>query len=153
MKKLIFVTIILFASIFLAAKSEQGNFLNLHPQPTATIKGQAFTLLVAKTLDEKQTGLTKLQTLPTNQGMYFPFDKPDYVAFWMKNMKFPIDMIFINKNKIVDIKQNAQPADPKDNNPTIYTPQAPANAVLEINANLSKKYGFQNGDTVVISGL
>lgn len=121
--------------------------------PSATINNQTFTLLVAKTPQEKETGLSEKTTLAENSGMLFVFDKADYYSFWMKTMKIPIDIIYINKDKIVTIIENAEPPKSQDQNLPIYKPDEPADKVLEINAGLSKKYGFKKGDFVKIENL
>lgn len=120
---------------------------------TATINNQTFTLLVAKTPKEKEVGLSEKTTFPQNSGMLFTFDQPDYYSFWMKNMKIAVDIIYINKDKIVSIIENAEPPKSQDQNLPIYKPDEPADKVLEINAGLSKKYGFKKGDSVKFENL
>ena len=85
--------------------------------------------------------------------MLFPFEKADYYSFWMKNMKFPIDIIYINKNHIVTIHQNIKPPKTKEESLPIYKPEDPSDTVLEINAGLSEKYKFKKGDTVKTENL
>lgn len=114
---------------------------------TATINDQTFTITVAKTEEEKQKGLSGIESLPLDEGKLFIFDQPDTLSFWMKDMKFPIDIIFINDDKIVSIVENAKPVAANTNLP-IYQPTAPSDKALEINAGLSKKYNFKPGDTV-----
>lgn len=116
------------------------------PAATVTIKNQTFNVLIAKTEEEKQKGLSGREALPQDQGMVFLFEEPSIHSFWMKDMKFPIDIIFINENKIVSIIENAKP-DNSENRP-LYQPTAPSNTVFEINAGLAKKYNFKPGDTV-----
>lgn len=115
---------------------------------TVTIKDQTFKVSVAKTEEEKQKGLSGLTSLRLDEGKLFLFDKPDLYAFWMKDMKFPIDIIFINGNKIVSISENVKPTTTGDL-PT-YEPTGPSDKALEINAGLSKKHNFKAGDTVTI---
>ncbi len=157
MKKLIFVTILLIVSVFLSvnAKRRTINFLSktVAQKPSAIINNHSFDIDVARTTAEKQIGLTKYTNLAQNKGMYFIFEKADYYPFWMKNMKFPIDILFIKQNTIVDIKENASPAALSDPNPTQFTPKDPADAVLEISSGLSKKYNIHIGDQVSVSGL
>lgn len=117
-------------------------------EPTAEIKGHKFELLTAKSEKDKEIGLSKHKTLPKDKGMVFIFDKPGFYAFWMKDMKFPLDIIFIRENKIITIYNNL----PTDNL-TIYSPTQGADRVLEINANLSKKYGFGVGDSVTFKNV
>lgn len=120
---------------------------------TVTINKHTFQVDLAETEAQKILGLSQKKSLGTDKGMLFTFSQPDYHAFWMKNMHFPIDIIFINDTKIVTIQKNLQPAAKEalnQNIPTV-TSSAPANKVLEINAGLSDKYGFKVGDTVTFS--
>lgn len=119
------------------------------------INNHTFTAEVAQTDSEKQIGLSGRVSIADDRGMLFLFDNPGYYSFWMKKMQFPIDIIFIKDNKIVTIfKQVAPPPTDKevaDNELPIYTPQAEANKVLEINSGLVDKYGIKTGDTVKIT--
>lgn len=134
----------------------QGNFKKNIPfpfgtkTPTATIQTHTFKLTAAKTPKEQQVGLSEKTSLPQDEGMLFTFGKPDYYSFWMKNVKFPIDIIYINKNRIVTIIDNAQPPKSAEESLPIYKSDGPADTVLEINAGLSKKYGFKKNDEVKI---
>ena len=116
---------------------------------TATIKNNTFSIDIAKSQSQQEIGLAKYQKLEQNMAMYFPFDHADYFVFWMKDMHFPMDIIFIENGKIVTIYNDVKPE--KDYQDFIYKPTAPSNAVLEINAGLSRKYGFRTGDNVIIS--
>ena len=108
--------------------------------PKAQINGHTFSLYLAKTAAQQQIGLAKYQKIDMNQGMLFLFAKSDYYSFWMKNMHFPIDIIFIRDNKVVDVFNNV-PVWLNDNLP-IYTTKTKADKVLEINAGLARKYGI-----------
>ncbi len=121
--------------------------------PIATINNQKFNLLVAKTAKEQEIGLSEKTSLPENTGMLFLFEKPDYYAFWTKTMKIPVDIIYINKNKIVTIIENAAPPKSPDETMPIHRPEEPSDKVLEINAGLSQKYGLKKGDEVKIENL
>lgn len=125
--------------------------LLLLKSPTATIDHHTFIIDIAKTSSEQEVGLAKYKTLPKDHAMYFPFAYSDYYAFWMKNMHFPIDMLFIENGKIVTIYKNVPaPKNVNEQLPT-YKPTAPVNAVLEINVGLTKQYGFRINDSVIIS--
>lgn len=156
MKKLIFVTIILLISIFLVVKTQNGgalNFLQTTSKPQVTIDGHTFKVEVAKTDQDKQVGLTKYNSLDQDSGMYFPFGQEGVYPFWMKNMKFPIDIVFIDKGKIIYIEKNAPAANDSTNPIPTYAPQQPSDSVLEIYSGLSDKYGFKTGDSVTTSGI
>jgi len=116
-----------------------------------TINKQAFTVYVAKTEKEKQIGLSGRNSISSTQGMIFLFDKPDYYGFWMKNMKFSIDIVYLNNKKIVTIFPNVPyPKNATDQLP-VYTPTAPADTVVEFKAGTADKYKFKVGDTATIS--
>lgn len=118
--------------------------------PQATINNHIFNLETARTEKEKGIGLAKYTNIPQNFGMLFIFEKPGSYSFWMKNMKFPIDIIFIKNNKIIKIFNNV-PTPKSDNEQlSIYTPDQLSDAVLEISAGLSEKYKFKNGDPIKI---
>jgi len=151
MKKiLIIVGIILFVVIIIVA----GKYIYTNiGKPTATINNQSFLLYIARTQKEKQIGLSKFENLPENYGMLFPFDRAALHSFWMKDMKFPIDIIFIKDRTIVTMHKNIPNPSAENTSLPLYMPSLPANLVLEINAGLSEKYNFQEGDTVVIKNL
>lgn len=121
--------------------------------PTANIKTHEFQLLITRSETDRQVGLSKYNNLSADKAMVFVFDKQDYYRFWMKDMKFPIDLIFIKSNKIVTIYENLEtPKSSKDSLP-IYSPSEPIDKALEINAGLSKKFNFKIGDTVEFKNL
>ena len=118
--------------------------------PTATINKQVFKIEVAGASKDKQIGLSKYSKINNDFAMLFPFEKPDYYSFWMKEVQFPIDIIFIKDNKIVTIYRNVQPS---KNNLIIYKPKTPSNKVIEINAGLSQKYSFKEGNQIELKNI
>lgn len=137
-------------ALFFSQRYLGGSFLPFMKTSTATINNQTFDLLIAKTPEEKQIGLSEKTSLPQNAGMLFPFETPGNYPFWMKNMKFAIDIIYIRDNKIITIFKNAQPAKSPTDSLPVYNSEEPADTVLEINAGLSDKYNFKKGDEVEI---
>lgn len=120
-------------------------------QTDVTVNGQTIRVEVAQSEKEKQAGLSKRGKLAENKGMLFVFEKADYPAFWMKDMRFPIDIIFINDNKVVTIYKNVQNPDKDNTNLPVYRPDEPANRVLELNAGQADKYNIKEGDTITIT--
>lgn len=118
----------------------------------AEIHNRRFSLTLAKTDKERVIGLSNTQRISQGEGMLFIFDKKGHFPFWMRNMKFPIDIIFIDTNTIVDIYENLKSASATADISQIpvFRPKKEANYVLEINAGLSKKYNFKVGDKVTI---
>lgn len=146
MKRIIFILFCLIISLILIS-----NLPLEKKSPIITINNKTFNVDVAKTEEERIKGLSIYNKLPLDKGMVFDFGKKDYYSFWMKNMKFPIDIIYIKDNKIVEIFKNVpQPKSEQEILPVI-TPKYPADTVLEINAGLSDKYNFNINDSVKIN--
>jgi hypothetical protein len=113
----------------------------------AVINNHSFKIKIAQTEREKEVGLSETKFLPDGYAMSFPFGERGYYSFWMKNMKFPIDIIYINNGKIVKVFSNV-PAPQKKEPLKIYVSPSPADTVLEIRAGLAEKYKFKEGDLV-----
>lgn len=126
--------------------------------PSASLKGTTRVLVRDLTIDakiaakasERKKGLSGMESLPLSSGMLFVFENSGNYTFWMKDMKFAIDIIWIGENKqIVTIAPYASPEKGKsDNELTLYKPSGPAKYVLEVNAGLSNLHGLQVGDLV-----
>ena len=82
--------------------------------------------------------------------MLFVFDKKTIPTFWMKEMNFDIDIVWITEGKIVGIEKNAHayPAGTSDSELPKYWPSAPVNYVLEVNAGYCEKYNIEEGNEV-----
>ncbi len=117
-------------------------------QKIADIKGHRISLEIADDETEQRKGLSARDSLPKDKGMLFKFKKADTHTFWMKDMRFPIDIIFINNDKIVTIYENVQPENDKNANLSLYTSTKPADKVIEINAGLAKEFGLKTGETL-----
>lgn len=147
------MTKILFAFFSLMAVVVVFFFYQKLSSPVANIKTHEFQLLIARSETDRQIGLSKYNNLAADKAMVFIFEKPDYYRFWMKDMKFPIDLIFIKDNKITTIYENLPiPKSSKDSLP-IYSPSQPIDKTLEINAGLVKKLNFKVGDIVEFRNL
>lgn len=105
---------------------------------------------IAASAGERKKGLSGRESLEINRGMLFVFDESGNYPIWMKGMKFPIDIIWIDETKkIVYIAPSAltEPGK-KDNELVIYKPGTNAKYVLEINAGLASANNLQVGDSV-----
>ncbi len=104
---------------------------------------------VAKTSSELSRGLSFREYLPENQGMLFVFDKDGYYSFWMKDMKFNLDIIWINSNGIVvHIEKNLPPCSLTCPS---YQSQILARYVLEVNASLTDLIPIEDGTFIEIN--
>lgn len=146
----IFGLILIFIASVAIYQFSKNQLSQLKPNGKVTFGKQTFNVETVKDSKAQQVGLTKYNSIKTDQGMLFVFDKPDTYSFWMKNMKFPIDIIFIKDNSVVSFVENAKPVGADAANPPIYTPTDPADKVVEIQAGLVKKYAIKKGDTVKI---
>lgn len=113
-----------------------------------SIKNLSVDASVASTSNERKAGLSKFDSLPLDQGMLFVFDHSDKYSIWMKNMKFAIDIIWLDEQKrVVDIVSNAPPQPgKKDSQLTVYRPRGEAMYILEVNAGLSSLNNVNVGD-------
>ena len=120
---------------------------------TVYIKDYKINAYLAQTPSQFTKGLSVKNSLSPNEGMLFLFSETNIrPSFWMKNMKFAIDIIWISGNTIVQIDKNAQPEPGKpDYQLTRYTPTVPVDMVLEVTAGLSDKKSFEIGDRVDIN--
>ena len=106
-----------------------------------------FEAQIADTAGQRVLGLSGRDSLNDSQAMLFIFPQNLIPGFWMKNMKFPVDIIWIDENwKVEGIKKNVQPCS-EDICNSVY-PNQGIKYVLEVNAGLSDKYGFAEGDSV-----
>ena len=103
----------------------------------------AFTVEVAATLQQQETGLMFRRSLQPNEGMIFPYDPPSTVAFWMKNTLIPLDIVFIRADGTI-----ARITRAKELDLTPLPSGEPIVAVLEIRAGRSAELGIREGDKV-----
>jgi len=110
------------------------------------IKEKKFTVELAGTEKEKTRGLGGRKEICGSCGMLFVFGQSGKYSFWMKNMKFTLDIIWISDGKISHIAKNITPE-----YQGIISPDASADKVLEINGGLAEKLNFKIGDSVLFS--
>ena len=147
MKKTVrYISIVLFS--FFLSKTFAGNKIS-----RVNINHIVYHVAVMDTEQKREQGLSGKDKLVDHQGMLFVFEQKDRYSFWMKDMKFSIDIIFIDNNKIVDIFHSVPIPKPfeKLSQLPLYTPAFPANYVLEVNAGDASKYGFKVGEGVGFS--
>ena len=110
-------------------------------------KNIIFNVEVAKTIEERRTGLMYRKKLLNNEGMLFIFPRENIIQLWMKNTYIPLDVIFISENKvIVDIKKNMEKL-----SETIVKSKVKSRYALEFNAGLINKLDIEIGDKVLFN--
>jgi uncharacterized membrane protein (UPF0127 family) len=104
-----------------------------------------FDIELAQTASERARGLMYRESMPTDAGMLFVYEKPAPVSFWMKNTLIPLDMIFTDqRGVIVSIHKNAIPHDETP----IFGGEA-VFSVLELNAGVSLAKNIKIGDVLL----
>ncbi len=113
-----------------------------------TIGDHVFDVVISRTQAELTQGLSGTHLIEEHEGMLFVFPTPGAYNFWMKDMNYPIDILWVNKdNKIIFIQKNATP----ESYPDSFGPtDVQALMVLEIRAGLSDKFGITTNDSIVI---
>ncbi len=117
------------------------------------IGGQSIIVEVARDEETRRRGLSGRMTLAQDHGMFFIFPEKSAERFWMKDMFIPLDMIWIDDGKIVDIlpRVPAPAFGALDSALPFYAPKMPATRVLEVNAGTAERLGWKIGDTVFTS--
>jgi uncharacterized membrane protein (UPF0127 family) len=140
--------IIISVSIIIAVCLILFVYYRKHPLTASVIiNNQRIYVELAVTPSEKDRGLGYRTRLAPDHGMMFLFDHQDTYPFWMKGMNFPLDYIWIEGNRIVDLSANV-PVIIKNQINTLK-PKVPVDKVLEVNAGTISKYHFKIGDTVI----
>lgn len=103
----------------------------LRPRVSLSIGDGLFKARVAHTQAQRDKGLSGVGHLASNEAMLFQFDHSDKWAIWMKDMKIPLDIVWLDgEKKVVYIVKGASP----DDYPKSYVPNDPAQYVVELPA-------------------
>ena len=119
-----------------------------HPTAEVTIGIHRIQAEVADTPERKNRGLSGRPRLAEGRGMVFPYARAGRHGFWMVDMHFDIDIVWIRGDRIVDVTSRA-PHDPPGELP-LYRPREPADLVLEVPAGTAERQGWRIGDRVTI---
>lgn len=117
----------------------------VRPDTTVLMPKGALTAEVVNTKSARALGLSGRTRMADNEGMLFIFDTPGKYGFWMKDMLFALDIVWINNNGVVvSIERNVTP----ESYPKAFINHVDASYVLEINSGLSEKFGLYLGSKV-----
>lgn len=141
MRFLLFILII----VLIFALLIRGNaFEDKEGVNTLTIGPTTVQVEVADTDEERTLGLSGRESLVENSGLLFVFETEGYHGIWMKDMNFPIDIAWLDKNKkIIHIEHNVSP----ETYPKVFNPPTPSLYVLETNAGFFQKFNIGVGNT------
>lgn len=112
---------------------------------TVVLKGQRFKVEIVDTPEEQARGLMFREELDADAGMLFVYAAPEQQAFWMKNTRIPLDILFFDgAARYLGVQANV-PICRADPCPA-YPGPAPARYVLELNAGRAASLGLEVGD-------
>lgn len=119
---------------------------------TLKVNSELLSVEIVDTPSLRAKGLGGRQSLDSNFGMLFIFDKNGKHQFWMKGMRFGLDLIFIDHGRVVDILANVPNPNPgeRDESLTIYQPTVPVNMVLEVNSGYVATHDIKIGDNIYL---
>ncbi len=113
-----------------------------------------FSVELAVTRQQQTLGLSGRPSLVLGTGMLFIYEHEGRYNFWMKEMQFPLDIVWVDSNcRVVDVTLNASPQPGLEPEAlTLYSPVGPAQYVLEINAGEAEANSIGPRDPVTFGG-
>jgi uncharacterized membrane protein (UPF0127 family) len=134
--KLILITVVIIALVLLSIFSSRDSSCNeIYRSDKVVILGSnRFKVQDASTEEQRGIGLGGRKCLGGDKGMLFTFNRPGTYGFWMKEMNFSIDIIWLDiDKKVVSVEKDVRPS----SYPRIYYPSEPSLYVLEVKAGIS----------------
>ncbi|OGF27832.1 hypothetical protein A2331_07040 [Candidatus Falkowbacteria bacterium RIFOXYB2_FULL_34_18] len=148
MKNFLYILIVLIIGTFFFSEFRKSIAPTMSKIDTPYIVINDITIPVELAVDQEKQwqGLSKREFLKETDGMLFVFPRKQIRSFWMKDMNFPLDIIWISDNKIIKIDKDLQPEgeNPKNKYQTIQR----VDKVLEVNSGFTDKYKIKAGDEV-----
>ncbi|MBP9727145.1 MAG: DUF192 domain-containing protein [Gammaproteobacteria bacterium] len=142
---LIIISILIFIAYFFTKKQDVN-------APAFFVKNNTSIYLeIAKTNPEREHGLMERKFMPENHGMVFIFPEPSILRFWMRNTLIPLDMVFLNNNRVVEVFNDVPPCPKETSQCPSYGPKIETDEVIELNAGTAKKLAIQSGDLLTIT--
>ncbi len=113
-----------------------------------SLGNERLTVWTARSPKEITTGLSNVEELRKVDGMLFILPEERKASFWMKDMRFPIDIIWINsKKEVVEIHSKIHP----ESYPELFSPKEPVKYVLETAAGWTKEKEIVPGEKLILS--
>lgn len=121
-------------------------YININKTKTITINNKYYKVEVVTDLLSKTKGLSNREKLTNIDGMLFVYSAPEIQNFWMKDMRFDLDLIWINNNKIIGLTKNISFKDQFRQ----YSSALPCDWVLEVPSGKVDQEHWQIGDTITL---
>ena len=114
-------------------------------EPWVELAGQRYAIEVADDDAERARGLMFRDAMADDHGMLFIHDRQEPQAYWMKNTRIPLDILYFDRDRrLVSQQRDVPPCSAGDRCPP-YPSRAPAQYVLELNAGQAARLGLQDG--------
>jgi hypothetical protein len=118
------------------------------------ISGKTFHVEIADEEEERERGLSNRDYLSEDGGMLFIFEEPTLPHFWMKEMNFPIDIIWISDGRIIGSVSDVLPEPGVSNQNLLkHVPPDAIDMALEVRAGTVKDNNILSGDTVFVPNM
>lgn len=119
--------------------------------PWVELGGQHYRIEIADDFEERARGLMFRDSMPADHGMLFVYDQEQPAAFWMKNTRIPLDILYFDaERRLVSLQKRVPPCSLGDDCPA-YPSDHPAMYVLEVNAGEADRLTLKPGDRIAFS--
>ncbi len=115
-----------------------------------TVNDTTIAVEIAQTDQQQNSGLSYRSSLDQNTGMLFVYETLALPSFWMYEMRFPLDIIWIRDNEIIAIEENVPVPDNPSAPQNTYRPPKAVSAVLEVNAGWTASHNVKVGDKIEV---
>jgi uncharacterized protein len=121
-----------------------------YDQQTLRLHGHTYRITVLRTEDELQRGLSGTDNLPAEHAMVFVFPREEKWSIWMKDMNYPIDIVWLdNAKNVVHLEKDVQPSTYNNAEPAkskLFKPDKVARYVIELASGTIERTGIVVGD-------
>lgn len=133
-----------------AGNTVEVTILDAASNPNLRLVKAKLNIEIADTKEKRAKGLSGRDSLASDSGMLFIHEASDRHKYWMKGMRIPLDFIWINEDRVVDILKNIKPPQEGQADETIplVAPIVPINRVLEVNAGFTDSNNVRIGDKI-----
>lgn len=141
-------TALLASGVALILVAAAASFILSTFQPKTELKmgSMVYRVIVADNTVTREKGLSGVESLKANEGLLMVFESDDYHGIWMKNMKIPIDILWLDSGK--KVIHTVKDASPSLSTGTVFTPKKPARYVVELPAGSIKQQAIRPGHTL-----
>jgi len=137
---------LLIAAVFLAMAGCHAD------EPWVEVAGKRYYVQIADDDQERARGLMFVDSMPENEGMLFIFRTMEPRAFWMRNTRIPLDIVYLDDElRIVAWSLDTPPC--RTRNCPNYPSVRPAQYVLEVNAGQMEALGAAIGDVIEVGNI